>query len=103
MTQTLLPLQIWEEAFFQIFPIFAEPNLRHTIATFSCTAHVRALSSTYFICAFEMYRRYNSVDFLFVSFIFKALMDAAFEAILIDIGIDHMRVRTDLKLTPSLS
>ncbi|MFK0379965.1 hypothetical protein [Pandoraea sp. NPDC090278] len=103
MTQTLLPLQTREEAFFQIFPILAEPNLRHVIATLSCTANVQALSFSHFICAFEMYRRYNSVDFLCVSFIFKALLDAPFEAIFNLIGINHMRVRTDLKLTPSLS
>lgn len=50
-----------------------------------------------------MYRRYNSVDFFCDSFIFKALLDAAFEAIFNLIGINRMRVRTDLKLTPSLS
>lgn len=103
LTQTLLPLQTREEAFFQILPILVEPNLRHVIATISCTANVQALLYSHFICAFEMYRRYNSVDFLYVSFIFKALLDVAFEAIFNLIGINLMRVRTDLKLTPALS
>jgi hypothetical protein len=44
-----------------------------------------------------------SVDFLFLSFIFKTLLDAAFEAIYALIGINQIRVGTDLKLPDSLS
>ncbi|WP_150722389.1 hypothetical protein [Pandoraea capi] len=103
MTQTLLPLQTREEAFFQISPILAGTCFRQAIAPISCTVNVQAHSYSYFICAFEMYRRYNGVDFLCDSFIFKALLDAVFEAIPLGIGINQMRVGTDLKLPISLS
>ena len=81
LTQTLLPLQTREGAFFQHHSDPCRPQFRHAIATPSCTVNVQALSYFHFICAFEMYRRYNSVDFLCDSFIFNSLLDVAFDAI----------------------
>ncbi|VVE50465.1 hypothetical protein [Pandoraea anhela] len=78
LTQTLLPLQTREEDFFPISPILAGHGFRQAITPISCTANVHAPLCFHFICAFEMYRRYNRFAFLCDSFIFKALLGAVF-------------------------